>query len=341
MKFPNINFKVLGYLLVGVVFYAILLLINPWDFQFTREVLIEMLVDLGITLSGVVLIMELGFVITKKLDIYLPWRSSLIKRVLVQLAVQIILVGAVLFILKVLIPDLFIDVTSFRQSFVTGIILTVLFSTIFTAASFFIEWNKAALEIAEYEKRAAKAELEFLKMQINPHFLFNNFSTLVSLIEDDPNLAVEYAQRLASIYRHILKEEDKHVIPLSDELEFIRSYLFLYKTRYQESLTVKIAIPQNIMQMGIATATMQLLVENAIKHNSISRSNPLHIDIYVSDGYIVVSNNINPILKPVESSGIGLKNITDRYKLLSDKPITIDEKNSNFVVKVPLLELQS
>lgn len=338
MAFPNKNFKIFGYLSTGVVFYTILLLINPWDFELTRTVLLEILTDLSITLLGVVLIMELGFAITKKLDVYLPWKSSLTKRILVQLGVQIILVGTFLLILKLLIPDMFTDMTYFRQSFITGIILSVLFSTIFAASSFYIQWNKANFEIVKYEKRAAKAELEFLKMQINPHFLFNNFSTLASLIEENPQLAVEYVQRLSTIYRHILKEDEQNIVPLRDELGFIKSYLFLYKTRYQDSLQVTIDIPDSTLNKGIATATMQLLIENAIKHNSISRLKPLKIEVFVQDDAIIIKNNINPLIKPVESSGIGLKNISERYMLLNKKDITITHTGDMFLVKIPLLE---
>lgn len=338
MAFPKTGFKIFGYLLIGIVFYLTLFLINPWHFELTFKEILDVMSDLAVTLLGVVLIMEAGFIITKKLDIYLPWKSSLTKRILIQVAVQIILVIFVFFILQLLIPDLFTDVTSFRQTFVLGIMLSILFSAIFTASSFFMKWNKASVEIAKYEKKVAKAELEFLKMQISPHFLFNNFSTLTSLIEEDQQLAVEYVQRLSAIYRHVLKDEVEHIVPLKDELDFIDSYLFLYKTRYQESLIVDIRIPSNIMNKGIATATMQLLVENAIKHNSISRSTPLRIDIFSDNDSIIIQNNINPMVKVVESSGIGLKNIADRYLLLSDKTIKITHTASTFRVEVPILD---
>jgi len=324
--------------MIGIIFYLILTMINPFDFEFTSSFFLEMLSDLSITMIGVVLIMELGFVISKKLDIYLPWRSSLTKRILVQLAVQILLVASTIGLLVLAIPDLFRNVTEFRQSFVTGLTLSILFSAIFTAGDFFMRWNKAALDVAKYEKKVARAELEFLKMQINPHFLFNNFSTLTSLIEEDTTLAVEYVQRLSDIYRYVLKDETQNVIALRDELNFIKSYLFLYQTRYQESLVVKMDIAEGYFEKGIATATMQLLVENAIKHNSISRQQPLEIDIFIESDAIVVRNNVNPVLKPVVSSGIGLKNISDRYMLLSRKKITIIQNKDYFTVKVPLLE---
>lgn len=337
MTFSNTKFRIFGYLTIGIIHYLMLSLINPFDYEFSIAFLLEMLSDLFVTLIGVIMIMELGFLISKKLDIYLPWRSSLTIRILVQLLVQIVLVSLTLGLLVFFIPDLFSNVTEFRQTFVTGLTLSVLFSAICTAGNFFMQWNQAAVELAKYEQKVARAELEYLKMQINPHFLFNNFSTLSSLIEDEPELAVEYVQRLSNIYRYVLKDEEQHVVTLRDELSFIRSYLFLYQTRYQDSLVVDLDISEIYYDRGIATATMQLLVENAIKHNSISRQNPLRIEIFIEQDSIVIRNNLNPLVKPVESSGIGLKNISDRYLLLSGKEITISQSESYFSVKVPLL----
>lgn len=338
MTLKNKGFKFIGYFIIGIVFYLILLFINPWDYKLTLNVFIEISGDLLVTWLGVILIMELGFIITKKLDEYFPWRSSIVKRIFVQLFIQIVLVILVLLLLKLLIPYLFMDTTAFRQTFVIGVVLSLLSSTIFTAGSFFIQWNEAALRAAKYEKKVTQAELEHLKRQINPHFLFNNFSTLASLIEEDTQLAVEYVQRLSIIYRHVLKDEELHIVPLHDELDFINSYLFLYKMRYQESLIVTVDIPEDLMEKGIATATMQLLVENAIKHNSISRQNPLKIEIFTKDNFIVIRNNINPIIKPVDSTGIGLRNISYRYNLLSEKSIKIEHSEHAFLVKVPLLD---
>lgn len=338
MAFLSKKFKIFGYMVIGVAFYTILLLIDRWDYELTKAVLLRILVDMSISLLGVAMIMELGFFISRKLDIYLPWRTSLVKRILVQLLIQVVVVGFIFLVLWMTVPDLFGDPIHFRRSFITGMILSTLCFTVSTAASFFTQWDSAAVKVAKYEQKEAKAELEFLKMQISPHFLFNNFSTLASLIEEDPQLAVEYVQRLSNIYRHVLKDEQQHVVPLKEELDFIRSYLFLYQTRYQESLVVTVDIPEKFMEKGIARATLQLLVENAIKHNSISKRSPLKIEIFTENNFLVIRNNINPIIKPVESMGIGLRNISFRYELLSNKPITITQDQNIFLVKVPLLD---
>jgi len=333
------KFKIAGYILIGILFYFIMQLINPWDYdEWSKAVLIEILKELAITIIGVTLVVEQGFWITKRLDNWLSWRNSMKKRIIVQLGAQIMLVSLIITCIKFIFPNLFTQDIVYRQAIVMGIILSILITALVTAESFFIQWNRTVLEATKHEQQATKAQLEFLKMQIDPHFLFNNFSTLTSLIEEDPQLAVEYLQRLSAIYRHVLKEQEQHVVRLKEELEFIDAYLFLYKTRYQDSLVVEVNITGNLMEKGIATATLQLLVENAIKHNSISKQEPLTIHILAEEEYLIVKNNINHTLKRVESTGLGLKNITERYLLLCNQEILVEQTPSEFVVKIPLLE---
>lgn len=338
MPFQYRKFRVPGYIVIGILFYLIFNLINPWDYEeWSVGVLIDMLRDIGVSIVGVVIVVELGLFITKKLDVLLPWRQSMKKRIVVQLITQIAIVTLIIAGIRLLMPALFTEGIVFRQAIVIGIILSVLITAIFTAESFFTQWNRTSLEVVKYEQQVTRAQLEFLKMQVDPHFLFNNFSTLTSLIEDNPQLAVEYLQRLSAIYRHMLTDTERDVVPLEEELAFIESYLFLYKTRYQESLIVDVDISDKLREEGIATATLQLLVENAIKHNSISRQKPLKIEIYIENGFLVVKNNINQVSKRRESTGIGLKNILERYKLLSTQQVSIEEDKEKFIVKVPLL----
>lgn len=329
------KFRLAGYIVIGILFHLMLYLINPWD---TEDWTIGLVKDLTVSTLGVMLVLESGLLINRKLDVYLPWGQFWTLRIIVQLVTQILIVSMVLWSFKALVPGLFEEMLVFRQAIVLGVILSLLTTAVVTAESFFMQWNRMALEAAKYEQKASLAQLEFLKIQIDPHFLFNNFSTLTSLIEEDAQLAVEYVQQLSAIYRHILSGKQAHIVRLEDELEFIRSYLFLYRIRYQESLIADIDIPDEVMDKGVATASMQLLVENAIKHNSISKQNPLVIRIFVQDNSLVIINNINPIRKRVESTGIGLKNIAERYLLLGRKEITISNDGENFMVKLPLLE---
>lgn len=330
--------KLLSYLLIAVLIYLVLYLINRSEYKaWSWTVTLEILERLGVITLGVIMVSEIELVITRQLDKHIPWKSSIKKRIIVQLGVQVVLIYMAITLLKLTLPVFFIESLVFKQAVVISVIVSVLLTAIFTAESFLVQWKKSVLEASRYEQQVAKAQLELLKMQIDPHFLFNNFSTLTFLIEENPQLAVEYVEKLAAIYRHALKEQEGHVVLLEEELEFIHSYLFLYKLRYQDGLNVQIAIPDFLLGTGIATATLQLLIENAIKHNAISKQQPLVIDIFSEGSYLVVKNNLNHTIKKIESTGLGLKNVSERYKLLGNREIFFNKTDDSFIVKIPLL----
>ena len=334
MSFRYLKFRIAGYIISGILYYVILYLINPskhegWNSSIYKEILL----NVTLIIAGFTLVIESCLL----LDRYLPWQKSIPIRLIIQLIVLVIMVCLIIVILNFFIPVWFTERVIYQQVIVLGIIVSTLISSIFTAYSFFVQWSQTEVKSAINEQKAIQAQLEYLKTQIDPHFLFNNFSTLTSLIEDNPQLAVEYVQGLAIIYRHVLSDQKQHVIRLADEMTFIESYLFLYQTRYQDSLIVEKNIPADIMDKYFATGSMQLLVENAIKHNAISRQRPLKIEIYAEEDYIIVKNNINPVTKRADSTGIGLKNIAERYHLLSKQQIVIEHNSNSFLVKVPLL----
>ena len=183
------------------------------------------------------------------------------------------------------------------------------------------------------------SQYETLKSQINPHFLFNNLNTLANLIEENPKRAVEYVQQTADYYRSILSLRDKEVINLSEELELIRTFYELQSNRYGENLTMKIAIPDRYLDSLVAPLTLQMLIENAIKHNIISKDKPLTIDVTASDEYISVVNNIQKRDQEQPSNGFGLKNITDRYSFFTSKKVEVIENDSTFTVRIPILNM--
>ena len=182
------------------------------------------------------------------------------------------------------------------------------------------------------------AQLDALRTQVNPHFLFNNLNTLSSLILENPEHAVDFVQELSKVYRHILEVKDEKSISLKDELEVLNAYTFLLKTRFDKNLQVNINIPPEKMQQKIVPLSLQILMENAIKHNIVSADKPLHIDVFTENGSLVVSNNLQMKKQINESTGIGLDNIRNRYKLLSNKPVKVTESETNFTVSIPLID---
>lgn len=191
------------------------------------------------------------------------------------------------------------------------------------------------------EKESVKAQFMALKNQVNPHFLFNSLSILSSLVEIDPQLSVQFISRLSKAYRYILEQRDNDSIHLKTELEFIRAYTFLLNIRFDGKLQVHIDVSEEEAgRYFIAPLTLQLLVENAVKHNRMSAGNPLIVTIKTENDYLVVSNPIQLRPDAEHSTGVGLQNIINRYGLLTDRPVSAAPEDGCFVIRIPLLTEQ-
>ena len=205
-------------------------------------------------------------------------------------------------------------------------------------SSYFMKELKHSVEEKEMLKRESlHAQLNALKTQVNPHFLFNNLNTLCSIIPENPKQAVDFVQQLSKVYRHILEVRDEKSIPLKDEMEVLKAYAFLLKTRFGDNLEIEIDVNEKELEHTIVPLSLQLLMENAIKHNIVSHDKPLKIEVSTKGGQLIVTNNLQKKNQIAESTGIGLNNIRNRYKLLTDKLIAVTETNANFTVSIPLI----
>lgn len=191
------------------------------------------------------------------------------------------------------------------------------------------------------KERAKKEQVEFefqvLKNQVNPHFLFNSFSTLMSLIEDNPDHALQYTEKLSDFFRTILQFKDQEVIVMEEELSLVENYFFLMKKRYGDNINLDIQRSEKMMQSFIPPMTLQILIENAVKHNVISKDKPLYIKIYEDDGKIVAENNLQPKTTPETSTGIGLENIRKRYRLITKNEILLEKSDLIFKIILPVI----
>ena len=204
---------------------------------------------------------------------------------------------------------------------------------------YFMHELKDSVEEKEMLKRESlQAQLNALRTQVNPHFLFNNLNTLSSLIPENPKHAEDFVQQLSKVYRHILEVKEEKSILLKDEIEVLNAYTFLLKTRFGNNLEVNINVPDEKMKQKIVPLSLQILMENAIKHNIVSSEKPLHIDVFAENGSLVVSNNLQMKNQVNESTGIGLDNIRNRYKMLGDKEVKVTENENSFTVSIPLIE---
>jgi hypothetical protein len=176
---------------------------------------------------------------------------------------------------------------------------------------------------------------ETLKTQVNPHFLFNSLNTLSALVVTQPEVAEEFIHRLSSIYRYILENGSKDRVPLTVEISFIRDYFYLHKIRDDGKIQLDIKVNEND-NSEILPVSLQILVENAIKHNKATRESPLRISIYIENNHVIVKNNLQKMAEQLKSTEIGLKNLAQRISLISKKVLIIEETPAEFIVKIPL-----
>ncbi|QJW90776.1 histidine kinase [Spirosoma taeanense] len=213
-------------------------------------------------------------------------------------------------------------------------------------AAFYLAANRRANQRLEdvqvraerLEKENLQAQFAALKSQVNPHFLFNSLSILSSLVHADADLSERFIDQLSRAYRYILEQKDNERVLLRTELEFIQAYRFLLNIRFENKFDVVINVPEaDQNRYSIAPLTLQLLVENAVKHNRMSAKEPLQVHIHLDGESLLVHNNFQPRPQSETSTGVGLQNIVNRYALLTDRPVWIGENEGSFIVKIPLL----
>lgn len=204
----------------------------------------------------------------------------------------------------------------------------------------FQQWKQTIHINETLKNRQIRTQFEVLQNQMSPHFLFNSLNTLTALIPEDSDVAVEFTQKLSEVYRYILQNKERELVTVEEELNFANAYVFLLKMRYPENLNVNFEIEEKHRRQYIAPLTLQMLIENAIKHNVVSKMNPLSIEVYVDNGKsIVVKNNLQKKNVIDKSTKTGLANIQKRYELLGNKVIDIMTTAKNFIVAVPLIDV--
>lgn len=220
----------------------------------------------------------------------------------------------------------------------TTVIITIVITLFLTSHAFLSNWRQTAIDAERLQKENMIAKYESLKNQVNPHFLFNSFNALSNLVHEDPDKAIKFIKQLSEVYRYVLDTRNREVVSLKEELHFLDSYIYLQKIRFGDKLKFDIKLQNE--SSYIAPLALQILVENAIKHNVVSQEDPLKMRIYSQDDFIIVENNIQPKISLGEpSAGVGLENICKRYEFLSNKKVQITEQAERFVVKLPVLSI--
>ncbi len=278
--------------------------------------------------------------LAEALDYFYSWQKDPVKRLMVGLVgMTVYSIGIVYAIIYFFRYVFGFDVgDNLFGTFTSTIIITLIISMFMTGRAFLISWRQAAVD-AEASKRASiNAQYESLKNQVNPHFLFNSLNALTNLVYQDQDKAVKFIKELSDVYRYVLDTREKEVVPLEQELKFLHAYLYLQQIRFGEKLKIELRLTD--MNSMVAPLALQMLVENAIKHNEISEEHPLTIEVYTRGRFIVVENTLQrKTVLPGDSPGLGLENIRKRYEFLSNDKVDVKEDNGKFSVALPIIEL--
>jgi two-component system, LytTR family, sensor kinase len=227
-----------------------------------------------------------------------------------------------------------------KLNVIYGCLINLFFHLLNAILFFFREYRRHWAEAEELRKNSTQAQLQLIRSQINPHFLFNNLNVLSGMVIKDNPEANQFIEQFSKVYRYILNNQEKELVELRSELEFIQPYIFLLQKRFDNGLTVSITIPDHYKTYHVVPAALQMLIENAIKHNIVSRSKPLHIDIHANGNQtLIVKNNLQLRQYVEPSTRIGLQNICKRYELISGRDVIISKTDREFEVILPLLQL--
>jgi len=223
------------------------------------------------------------------------------------------------------------------------IVLSLGVSIFMQARSFMVKWKQASkFEITQQKIIAgtANAKFESLKNQIDPHFLFNSLNVLSSLIEENPDNAQRFTTSLSKIYRYVLEQKDKELVSVEDELSFAKTYMNLLKMRFENSLFYELPATNINPDAKVVPLSLQLLLENTVKHNVVSEQKPLHIRIFVDGDYLAIQNDFQKKEVLQDRQGVGLQNIVNRYGIVTNRKVLIEQNEKNFTVKIPILTKQ-
>lgn len=283
--------------------------------------------------------------LTLRLDRMLPWNRwgnlRFFIHLLLGLTYLLLLVNLTYVVLKVTLTT---DPPTHEQIIVTNVYGAFIFIPVFSiyfSLHFLRHWRKSELAVERYQKENIRSQLESLKDHLDPHFLFNNLNILSALIDKDPLRSKLFMDKFADVYRFLLRTKSDDLIPLSEELEFIGSYIYLIRTRFDDNIQFTVNLQQGQTQKMVPPLTLQMLVENAIKHNLILESMPLAIQLLqLDDDYLIVSNTLNENKQTSDRKGSGLENIKNRYAHFTEKPVKVIKSNTHFEVHIPLLEIE-
>lgn len=308
-----------------------------WNHELVKNILYYILFSVVLTL--------INGLFFRYMNYHLMWSQEREKlRILLMILGSIVLTMIGIFFVRLFIMTVFENepIADFLKNekpsfYVIAMVITLIVSLVYHTVHFYRKVQENKVKEQKLIAGNASAQFESLKNQIDPHFLFNSLNVLSSLIEEHPENAQKFTTSLSKIYRYVLEQKDKELVTVEEELSFAKTYMQLLSMRFENSLTY--SLPEQIPneEAKVVPLSLQLLLENTIKHNIVSDAQPLHIAISIENGFLVVSNNLQKKEVLQKREGVGLKNIVSRYAILTDKNVSIETSNTYFKVKLPLL----
>ena len=328
--------NLLGVLSFGILVPTFFIPLEPWSLEHFILVVVSTITTF--------IIWEGSKFIQSLVLFYFPWEESSIVKHLFFEIFWIFIFSSVMLIIGILtygrlVSSVTISLTIILQNVFVSFVLALLFTAINEGTFLFKKWKLSLIEQERLKEENLIAKLESLKKQLDPHFLFNSFSVLSEVIYKDISLADEFITKLSHVYRYVLEHNEETIIDVRKELEFVKAYCFLLNVRFNQKINLEIDIDVKYSRFSVPPLAIQLLVENAVKHNQISENEGLSIKLYLDNNRLWIQNNIQ--LRSSElrkTSGIGLKNLESRYNLVSHQSIKIQKTDAVFKVGLPLIE---
>jgi hypothetical protein len=271
-----------------------------------------------------------------------PWSVKPLKTLVLNSSFTIAFAIADIFLINLIFSGsvfkvgFFEEINHFMPIMLVELVISVVITLTFYLVYFYKWWRIADLNQVKLEREAIQLRYDVLKSQVNPHFLFNSLSVLSSLVDTDAAKAKQFIQQFSDIYRYVLDQNDKELVPLEDEVNFARAFIHLNQIRYDSSLQVSVNITD--VSGFIIPLSLQTLLENCFKHNVISSENPLTIKLWREGSYLYIWNNIQKRKIVEKTSGIGIEIISKRYEYLTQQPLLVEQNESNFTVRIPIVK---
>lgn len=281
--------------------------------------------------------------INRRIDKKISWQGNPVRRFFIQFFwdVLFILFFSVGVKLLILIYFLHMNIDNFfrQEVVINSVIVFITLVVVLGDLCIFLirRWRYSLVELEISKRETLQFQFEMLRNQINPHFLFNSLNTLNSLIYSDPDKAADFTRQLAQIFRNVLEMQHKEMVTLREELNLVEAYIKMIRIRFGQNIEININTDSAEFDKHLPFMTTQLLIENALNHNIISNADPLKIAIYTEEGFLIIRNSLQLKKEPQHSTGLGLKNIINRYRIMGVNGVEVIKNEESFSVRLPLI----